>query len=231
MVKFNVIFNRIGSDIWLNSRLKGIYAELKNLKNKNILDAGCREGYVGSLFLEDNKVTFADIEEEHLKKIKKHKNATIKKIDLTKKLLFKKNSFDVVICADVLEHIKNDKIAIKNLVNALKKDGLLVLTNPAYSKYYGEHDKLIGHYRRYNKKDYLNVAKENNLEVVKLRYLVSSIFFPFILSQKSKKSKSLYEGDSKLEGKIIWLLNLICWIDAKLNLPFGICIMGIFKKN
>lgn len=230
-MKFKIIFNRIGSDVWLNSRLKGIYKELKFLKNKNILDAGCREGYIGSLFLDNNKVTFADIEEEYLKKINKHENATIKKIDLTKKLPFKKDSFDVVICSDVTEHIKDDKAVIKNLLGVLKKDGLLILTNPAYSKYYGEHDRLIGHYRRYDKKDYLNMAKENNLEVLRLRYLVSSIFFPFILSQKSKKSKSIYQGESKIEKKIIWLLNIICGIDAKLNLPFGICIMGIFKKN
>ena len=230
-MNFKIIFNRIGSDVWLNCRLKGIYKELKFLKNKKILDAGCREGYIGSLFLGDNKVTFSDIEEEYLKKINKHENAATKKIDLTKKLPFKKDSFDVVICADVTEHIENDKVAIRNLIKVLKKDGLLILTNPAYSKYYGEHDKLIGHYRRYDKKDYLNTAKENNLEIVKLRYLVSSIFLPFILSQKFKKSKSLYEGESKLEKKIIWLLNIICGIDAKLNLPFGICIMGIFKKN
>src|SRR3989344_3527026 len=101
-MKFKIIFNRIGSDIWLNCRLKGIYKELKFLKNKKILDAGCREGYIGSLFLENNKVTFADIEEGYLKKIKKHKNATIKKIDLNHKVPFKKDSFDIIICADVL---------------------------------------------------------------------------------------------------------------------------------
>ena len=228
MVKFNIIFNRIGSDIWLNCRLKGIYKQLKYLKNKKILDAGCREGYIGSLFLEDNKVTFVDIEEKHLKNIKKHKNAIITKTD---KLPFKRNYFDVIICSDVLEHIKEDKKVIKNLLDILKKDGILVLTNPAYSRYYGEHDRLIGHYRRYDKKDYLNIAKENALEIVKIKYLASLIFLPFILSQKFKKSKSLYEGNSKLERKIVWLLNSLCWIDAKLNLPFGICIMGIFKKN
>ena len=230
-MKFKIILGRIGSDIWANCRLKIIHNELNHLENAEILDVGCGSGYIGGLFTKNNKVTFADINEDDLKRIENNKNVFIRKIDITKKLPFKNESFDVVICGDVIEHLEDDKGIIKEITRILGKDGTFILTTPAYSKFYGEHDKLIGHYRRYNKDDYLSIAQDNDFKIKKIRYVGSSILLPFILSQRFKRSKVFYTGKSSLEGKITPILNLICKIDVFLRLPFGICIIGIFIKN
>ena len=230
-MKFKIILGRIGSDIWANCRLKIIYNELNHLEEADILDIGCGSGYIGSLFTQKNKVTFADINEEDLKRIEKNKNTFIRKIDITKNLPFKKESFDVVICGDVIEHLEDDKGIIKEIMRILRRNGVFILTTPAYSKFYGAHDKLIGHHRRYDKDDYLSIAQENGFKIKQIRYIGSSILLPFILSQRFKRSKVFYTGKSSLERKIIPILNLICRIDVFLRLPFGICIMGVFIKN
>lgn len=225
-MKFKIILGRIGSDIWANCRLKIIHKEFKYLKDKKILDIGCGSGYIGKSFLKNNQVTFADINQKELDKIQDQK-AIIKRIDLNRKLPFKDNYFDLIICADVLEHLENTDNIMKEFKRILK--GSLIITAPAYSKLYGVHDKLINHYRRYDKIDYINMAKENNLQL-KIRYIGSFILIPFIFSQKFKSSKVFYNGKSKLEEKNTFLLNIICNIDNSLRLPFGICIMGIFTK-
>lgn len=227
-MKFEIVLGRIGSDIWANCRLKIIHNRFKYLQNKKILDIGCGSGYIGKSFLKNNQVTFADINQKELDKIKE-KNAIIKKIDLKKKLPFKDNQFDLIICADVLEHLENTKEIIKELKRILK--GSLIITTPAYSKLYGIHDKIINHYRRYDKIDYINLAKENNLQIQEIRYIGSFLLIPFIFMQKFKSSKIFYTGKSRLEPKITPLLNIICKIDNLLNLPFGICIMCIFTKR
>lgn len=230
-MKFKIAFGRISSDVWANIRLRGILRELKNKKNKKILDIGCESSpYISECFLSKNEVTITDLKKESLNKVK---NPKFKKIilDLTKPNNLPKNYFNVIICADVIEHIKNQDIAFENLIKLLKPNGLLVFTSPAYSKFYGTHDKMIGHYRRYDLKDLKLIAKKHNLKLIRYRYLVSLLLPVFILMQQNKKSEVVYQGKSKIEYALSPFLNFFCFIDEFLELPFGICIMGIFKKK
>ncbi len=46
------------------------------------------------------------------------------------KLTFKNNSFDVILCIHILEHINNDKKAISELYRILKPDGFAIIDVP-----------------------------------------------------------------------------------------------------
>ena len=43
---------------------------------------------------------------------------------------FENNVFDVVLCNHVLEHVKDDILALKEIRRVLKKDGKMILTTP-----------------------------------------------------------------------------------------------------
>lgn len=43
---------------------------------------------------------------------------------------FKPESFDLIICCDVLEHVKRPKLAISNFCNSLKDGGIIVILVP-----------------------------------------------------------------------------------------------------
>ena len=68
-MKFIRPFNRINTDLWANTRLK-IIDSLVKCQNKKILDLGCGLGYLGSHYIKNNNVYFADIAQSDLKKIK-----------------------------------------------------------------------------------------------------------------------------------------------------------------
>ncbi|UCC20441.1 MAG: class I SAM-dependent methyltransferase [Promethearchaeota archaeon] len=65
------------------------------------------------------------------------------------RLPYRNESFDFVSALDVLEHIKNDDLAISEISRILKKNGIAVITVPHKMKYYSNQDRIIGHFRRY----------------------------------------------------------------------------------
>ncbi len=223
-MEFQIVHGRIGSDVWANTRLRIIKKLVKPEHNK-ILDLGCGTGYVGKAFAENNSVVFADIEPKYLKKV----NGKCVALD-ARKLPFKKEVFDMVICADVLEHIKEDSLALKEIHRALKKRCCAIIAVPAYRGLYGHHDELIGHYRRYNKKDFVRLAKKTGFKVKYSRYACSFLFFPFLINQFFVKSNRAYIGKSAMERKLLPLLNFLAFIESGIKLPFGLNLLFMLQK-
>ena len=55
------------------------------------------------------------------------------------------------MCAfEVLEHIDDDALALKQWREYLRPSGWLLLSVPAHQDQYGAADELVGHYRRYD---------------------------------------------------------------------------------
>ena len=56
---------------------------------------------------------------------------------------------------DVLEHIRDDYSALKEWKKVLNPNGIILISVPAFQHLWSHHDKFLGHYRRYNKKDFI----------------------------------------------------------------------------
>lgn len=57
-------------------------------------------------------------------------------VDITNMKVFDNESFDLVICNHVLEHIPDDNNAIKEIYRVLKKNGIAILNVPIYKNIY-----------------------------------------------------------------------------------------------
>jgi len=55
-----------------------------------------------------------------------------------------------VFMLEVMEHIKNDAELLAHLKERISRETLLIISVPANQSYYGHHDVLSGHYRRYD---------------------------------------------------------------------------------
>ncbi len=105
---------------------------------QSILDAGSGFGQYDFYLASRNKkwqITALDVKQEQIddcngffSKIGLN-NANFEFGDLTK--LNKPNSYNLVICVDVMEHIEEDELVLTNFSNALKKDGMLLISTPS----------------------------------------------------------------------------------------------------
>jgi SAM-dependent methyltransferase len=59
--------------------------------------------------------------------------------------------YDVICALDVVEHLEHDAEALRWIAALLRPGGLLILTVPAYQWLFSDHDRALGHYRRYTR--------------------------------------------------------------------------------
>ena len=91
-----------------------------------------------------------------------NKALELSKQNLNKKIIVKYGScpdeipylnekFDIICLLDVLEHIEDHKTTLNILKKMMSRDGIMILTVPAYKWLWSKHDELNHHFRRYTK--------------------------------------------------------------------------------
>jgi SAM-dependent methyltransferase len=110
-----------------------------------------------------------------------------------------KQRFDAVAYINVLEHIEDDRIELANAFEALRTNGHLLLFVPALAWLYSEHDKEIGHFRRYTKSGLASLVEQAGFTIVKARYFdvvgILPWYVNFVLLRNSigGRSVALYD--------------------------------------
>jgi glycosyltransferase involved in cell wall biosynthesis len=100
--------------------------------------------------------TASDIDDEHLARLRVRfrgrPNLVSRLCDLTRPADFEDlhGRFDTVVCLNVVEHVEDDLLALRNIRSALKPGGRAIILVPQDQAIYGSLDKVLGHYRRYS---------------------------------------------------------------------------------
>ncbi len=81
------------------------------------------------------------------------------------------HKFSSVIALNVVEHIVHDTQALANIYALLRPSGRLVVLVPAHMWAYGSLDKNLGHVRRYNSRQLVQLLISAGFTVTRLRYL------------------------------------------------------------
>jgi glycosyltransferase involved in cell wall biosynthesis len=156
-------FNRWMADTvrpWLGSRVLELGAGIGNMSQH--LSRG-RKTYVAS-----------DIDEEHMARLRVRfrgrPNLEVCKCDLCDSTDFKPllGGFDSVVCLNVVEHVKDDLGALRNIFSALKPGGRAIILVPQDQKAYGTLDEVLGHYRRYSEAQLRARMEEAGFEVERM---------------------------------------------------------------
>ncbi|MCL2100352.1 MAG: class I SAM-dependent methyltransferase [Fibromonadales bacterium] len=130
---------------------------------------------------------------------------------------------------DVIEHIEDETVFLKKILEKIPVGGLVFITVPAFQFLFSEHDIFLKHYRRYNKKQLLTLIRSQNLCIEKSHYFYSSLFFARIaglLLKKIKTAKPTGIGGWNFSEKHI----ITRFIYAILNIDFRICaFLALFR--
>jgi len=116
--------------------------------------------------------------------------------------------FDGMFALNVLEHIKNDALAVANSFKLLKPGGRMVILVPAGMWLYNEFDKSLEHFRRYNKKSLSAIFQANNFDIVHKQYFNMAGMPGWFISGAVCGNRTIPAGQMRLFNKLVPLFKI-----------------------
>ena len=148
------------------------------------------------------------------------------------------DEFDVIGAFDVLEHIKEDEIALDQIHKALKPHGLVILTVPQHAWLWSAVDEYACHERRYSSSEVADKVMAAGFEIVRSTSFVTTLLPAMMISRAFQKRRS-ESFDAAAEMKISPVMNslfeqllsleLAC-IRLGMNFPVGGSRLVLAKK-
>lgn len=143
---------------------------------KQVVDFGAGSGTLTN-YLKETGLNVACVElDDDLRKVLKKRG-----FEAYRSLNELKTKPDAIYTLNVLEHIKNDRLALHEIFRNLPPGGKLYAYVPAYNLLFSEMDRLVGHYRRYRLSELEEKLIKTGFEIVNSRYVDSLGFFAALL--------------------------------------------------
>lgn len=118
-------------------------------------------------------------------------------------------TFDSVFALNIIEHVENDDLAVKNCLQLLKPGGTLVILVPAFMCLFNSFDKELGHFRRYNRKNLNVLFRQSNIEITYSKYFNLIGILGWWVSGNLMKKKNIPSGQMKLYNSLVGIFKLI----------------------
>lgn len=206
--------------------------------NESVLfDLGCGTGLNLSSFEDEFKTIGSDISKEALG-FCRERNLDGLMNCRAEAIALRNDSVDLVTALDVLEHVREDLAALREVHRILKPGGKLVAIVPAYGFLWSEHDEALHHYRRYVAREMRAKFTASGFEVERSTYFITALFFPvlfFRLWQGLRRTSIEASVSYRLPPPWINRLLVAC-LDMEralinhFNLPFGVSLIVVGRK-
>lgn len=177
-------------------RDKHILKLLEPNQGDRILDIGCGLGYFSHLLSQRGATVWGtDIDTACITFATSNFGSNFV-IGRAESLPFKADTFDKILCSEVLEHIEDDEKALSEILRLGCGGGTVVITVPALEGIFGSRIKRIGHQSRnsssgeyhcrdgYKADELANLMRDHGVEVVEVRYTM--VFFVELLMGLTK---------------------------------------------
>lgn len=134
---------------------------------------------------------------------------------------------DRVIAWNVLEHVRDDQSALKNMSRALKPGGLVLVMVPALPCIYGTLDQAHGHYRRYTRASLESLGRACGLQTEACYYFNFFGILTWTLGGKLLRQKAFHSSACRrLDSWVPWFRR---W-ERRAVLPFGQSLVYIARS-
>jgi len=215
-----------------------MYDTIKPYCKGKTLEIGSGIGNISTFFLNDGfEMVLTDIRQNYFEKLNQNfseypnflgseiMNLTDAEFDM--KFQDHLEQYDTVFALNVVEHIKDDTLAVTNCKKLLKKDGHLIILVPSYQRLFNKFDIELGHYRRYTKSKLSKVFNTSDFKIIRKQYFNFIGILGWFVTGSLMKKESIPGGQMKLYNTFVPIFKIV---DKVIFNCFGLSTIVVGKK-
>jgi SAM-dependent methyltransferase len=226
---------------WYRGRRRIIRAELDRLPlppNPRVLDAGCGSGRTLQELVEYGRVSGIELSEEAAELARGRALGEVE-VGRLEELPWADETFDLITCLDVIEHVPDDVVALAELRRVVAPGGWLLVTVPAYQALWSQHDEANHHYRRYSRAALRGAAVSAGWELRRMSSFNSLLLAPAAAVRLARRRVRSSNGDANdLALGPEWLNDVLerplaleaSWLGRGRTLPMGLSLLAVLQR-
>lgn len=197
-----------------------MFSEVAPYASGRVLEIGSGIGNISKFcIVNDWDITLSDIRDHYCDMLKEkfssHKNLRdVLNLDLVHPdfeniYSDKIGSYDFVFALNVVEHIEEHELALKNAKKLLTDSGKVFILVPAFQQLYNQFDKELYHYRRYTKKSLELVIQNAGFKNEKSFYFNAAGIPGWVLYGGILKHKIIPSGQMKVFNNLVPIFRIL----------------------
>ena len=214
---------------------KWIYENIHMSLGKRVIELGAGIGNFTQLLTDRDIVIAVDNSEAAVEQLRKKfsgiHNVVSLKIDIGGPELpdLRRFNADTIVCINVLEHIEDDSKALSDMCTLLDPGGRLILLVPAFQFLYGTIDRIVGHHRRYSKRELSSRLIHAGFSIREIYFMNCIAVFGWFLNNRVLKRREESPSQVALFDKFVapWMKE----IERVVRPPFGLSLIAIGEKK
>jgi SAM-dependent methyltransferase len=225
---------------WYRGRRRIVSAALERLAPRArglLLDAGCGSGRMLDELARFGRPVGVDIDAGSVERARTRGHQAL--LASVSEMPFDDGMFSITTCLDVVEHLDDDRGALRELLRVTEPGGALVVTVPAYQALWSRHDEVNQHRRRYGLASLAAAATDAGWAVERSTYFNSVLLPPAaavrLLERRRRRPAEFSDLQMTPAG---WdpVLELPMRLEAALlrrgaRLPAGLSLLAVLRRE
>lgn len=138
-------------------RKRAVEKVMQNENKELVLEIGSG---ISPVLTSWDRIVYSDLSASALEMLKKMHGKGQYVVADAMQLPFADQSFSHVIASEVLEHLEDDRKALREIARVTKQGGLIVVTFPHRHFYFAHDDRFVHHWRRYELSEMIALIQE-----------------------------------------------------------------------
>lgn len=183
---YPILFEVEESHWWYVGRRHIIEEFVRDISNDlgrsdlRILDVGCGTGANLKMLAAFGTAHGVDISQQALEFCRQRGLDNVR-LGAAESLPYEDELFDLVTALDVIEHLDDDQVGLREVSRVLRPGGQVLLFVPAFMFLWGVQDEVSNHRRRYNREELISKVKAAGFEIKTVGYANFTFFLPVLM--------------------------------------------------